>query len=244
MKRNLLSTLCLALLVVLPPAISAEAGEKKKPKKELTREEIAKLGGFEPAPEFKKAETSDATFRDLTSLIKAKKAKLISCPVVDTKSGNRCVVEVIQEVRYPTEFDPQVGGNLVKPVPVDEKVPVKAPAHPMPAAIGVLPTAFETRNVGVTLEAEPILGPDGKLVDMQFSAQNVELIGWDTQDTEENGKVVQRIPQPRFHANKVSSSTTVRSGERILAGVFESATVPDMMEIFLVKATTRTVKLK
>ena len=274
MKRNLLITLCLALLIVSPSAaVAAEADGKKKPLKELTREQIAKLGGFEPAPEnpvqpvgvqielivaqvpkadvlalsdgFKNPDRSEATFRELNAMIKAKKAKLLSCPTVETKSGNRCVIEIIQEVRYATEFSPQDGGKVANPAPAAEKAgPVKAPPHQMPAAIGVVPTAFETRNTGVTLEVEPILGPDGKMVDMTFSPQHVELLGWDTQDVEENGKLVQRIPQPRFHTNKVTSTATVRSGERILAGVFESGSVPDMMEIFLVKATTRMVKLK
>src|SRR5689334_19786403 len=118
MNPKFLSVLGIVLSVATC-APAAEPGEKGKPKKELTREEIAKLGGFEPAPEnpihpvgvqlelivvevpkddvlalsegFKNPEKSDATFRDLTAMIKAKKAKLIGCPTVETKSGNRCV---------------------------------------------------------------------------------------------------------------------------------------------------------
>src|SRR5207248_7779161 len=65
---------------------------------------------------------------------------LLSAPRVTTKSGQRAVIEIVREFRYPTQFQaPQVptfnsGGNGNAP----------APAVVTPTT----PTAFETRNTG------------------------------------------------------------------------------------------------
>ena len=267
MNPKYLSILGIALLFATQ-APAAEAPGKGKQKKELTREEIAKLGGFEPAPEaepdvplnvqiemivvavpkdivlslsdgLKNPETADASYRELTGMIKAKKAKLLGAPSVTTKPGNRCVIELIKEVRYAIEFDPNGGGKAPGPQPAEkEAVPAKRLPQEAPPAIGVTPTTFETRNIGITLEVEPILHPGNKVVDLQYAAQHVELIGWDSVEVEENGKVVQRTPQPRFHTNKVATNVSMPVGKRALAGVFDSAFDPETMELFIMRTTT------
>lgn len=40
------------------------------------------------------------------------------------------------------------------------------------------PTAFETRNTGVTLEAEPTVGPDGNTIELNLSPEVVEFDGF------------------------------------------------------------------
>ncbi len=267
MNPKFLSILGLALLISAQ-APAADAPAKGKPKRELTREEIAKLGGFEPAADaesdvpmnvqiemvvvavpkedvlslsegLKNPDTVDATYREVTGMIKGKKAKLLGVPNVSTKSGNRCAIELIKEVRYATEFNPIDGGKGPAPQPAaKEDGPVKRLPHEAPPAIGVTPTAFETRNIGITLEVEPILHPGNKVVDLQYAGQHVELIGWDSVEVEENGKVIQRTPQPRFHANKVTANVSLPVGKRALAGVFDSAFDPEMMELFILRTTT------
>jgi general secretion pathway protein D len=69
------------------------------------------------------------------------KASFFGRPRAVTVSGQRAVVEAVRELRYPTEFDP--GTELPR---------------------RFTPTAFETRNVGVTLEFEPIADPDGQVI--------------------------------------------------------------------------------
>jgi hypothetical protein len=256
-------------LLMSAPAQEANGKRQQAPKKELTREEIAKLGGFEPNPEepvipaivqmelvivavpkadtlrlsgeFKNPTTTEQAYREVLGLIKTKKAKLIGAPSMEAKPGRRCCLEICTEVRYAIEFEPLQGGKAVVAGKAD---PVKALPLEAPAAIGVVPTAFETRNTGVTLEAEPLLGPDGRTIDIEFTAQHVQLLGWDTSSVEEKGELVQRIPQPRFHSNKVSTRITLRAGQRVLAGVFGSATDPEVMEMFLLRVSTRDAKRK
>jgi hypothetical protein len=70
------------------------------------------------------------------------KARVFSHPRAVTVSGQRAVVQAVRELRYPTEFDPT------------------DPARPD----FYTPTAFETRDVGVTFEFEPIADPDGQVI--------------------------------------------------------------------------------
>src|SRR5207245_6463407 len=95
----------------------------------------------------------------LRGLSQQKGVDLLSAPKVTTKSGQRAVIEIVREFRYPVTFTPPqiptlsttttttviVGQNPVVPV-------VAAPTTPQ---------MFETRNTGVTLEVEPVVGPDG-----------------------------------------------------------------------------------
>src|SRR5207253_3890259 len=53
----------------------------------------------------------------------------------------------------------------------------------VPAAIPVVvtpttPQTFETRNTGVTLEVEPVVGPDGTTIDLNLVPQVVEFEGF------------------------------------------------------------------
>ena len=251
------------------PAQEKNGRQKQAPKKELTREEIAKLGGFEPAPEepvfpaiiqvqllivsipkadvmsladeFKNPNTAESAYRGVLEMIKKKKAKLIGSSLVETKPGQRCATESISEFRYGVEFDKVDGG---KPAVADKPDAVKDLRQQAPVAIGVVPTSFETRNTGITLETEPILGPDNKTVDLNFSAQHVQVRGWDTYSVEEKGELIQRIPQPRFSTNKVTTNVTMQVGTPVLGGVFEASSVPDSMDLFLLRVSTRGKKGK
>jgi hypothetical protein len=273
--KRILVAYTLAVFLLLPGVAARAAGKKEAaPKKELTREELAKLGGFEPAPDdpvlpalvqlqlivfsvpkadaltisadLKNPQTSEEAFRKLTAAVKKKEAKLICCPLVETKPGVRCVVELITELRYATEFDRLEGGKAIaseKPAP-EKDTPGKPLLLEAPRMVGVVPTSFETRNCGTTFDAEAILGPDGKTMDIQYVAQRTELVGWEANEVEEKGEIVQRLLQPRFHTNKVTSGMTIQAGQRSLVGVFESPRDPEAMEVFVLHATTRPPKKK
>src|SRR4029450_7078015 len=95
------------------------------------------------------------------ALNQKKGVDLLSAPKVTTKSGQRAVIEVVREFRYPTTFTqpqvPQIGStttNNATTVPV-----VVTPTTPQ---------TFETRNTGVTLEVEPVVGPDGVTNDLSL----------------------------------------------------------------------------
>src|SRR5205085_1390710 len=81
-------------------------------------------------------------FKKTLAALDRSKARVFSHPRAATVSGQRATVEAIRELRYPTEFDP---ADAAQPK-------------------FFTPTAFETHNVGVTFEFEPIADPDGQVI--------------------------------------------------------------------------------
>src|SRR5438045_4238326 len=77
---------------------------------------------------------------------------LLSAPSVTTKSGQRAVIEVIGELRYPRTYtQPQV--------PSISSSSTTLIAGPVPVVVTpTTPQEWETRNTGVTLEVEPVVG--------------------------------------------------------------------------------------
>src|SRR5205807_5388453 len=119
------------------------------------------LGGVMTNPQFQVV---------IRALNQKKGIDLLSAPRVTTKSGQRAVIEIVREFRYPTQFQPPqlptFSGGGIGSVP--------APAVVTPTT----PTAFDTRNTGVTLEVEPVVGPDGITIDLNLVPQVVEFEGF------------------------------------------------------------------
>ena len=176
---------------------------------------------------------TDPTFQLVMRGLNQKKGiDLLSAPRVTTKSGQRAVIEIIREFKYPTEFSaPQIpqtfgatggGANLLGGGSSNGSFPVTP----------TTPTAFEKRDVGVTLEVEPTIGPDGYSIDMQLAPQVVEFEGFinygsPIQTTNTNpltGATVTNIltpntiNQPIFSTRKVSTNVTVFDGATVVLG--------------------------
>lgn len=93
------------------------------------------------------------------------------------------------------------------------------------------PTAFETRNTGVTLEVEPVIGPDGYTIDLTLQPQVVEFEGFvnygsPIQTTSVTALGISQttiltpnvINQPIFSVRKVTTSVTVFDGATVVLG--------------------------
>jgi general secretion pathway protein D len=175
---------------------------------------------------------TDPTFQLVMRGLNQKKGvDLLSAPRVTTKSGQRAVVEVIREFKYPTEFSqpqiPQTFGNT-------GGVTLAAGSSSSSAfpVTPTTPTAFEKRDVGVTLEVEPTIGPDGYSIDMQLAPQVVEFEGFInygspiqttstnplTGATTTNVLTPNVINQPIFSTRKVSTNVTVFDGATVVLG--------------------------
>ncbi len=98
-------------------------------------------------------------------LVKDGKAKLLESCMVVCRSGQKATVETIREAIYPTEYQPPELPNSI-PMP-----PIPQPPSPRPP--GTTPTAFETRNAGVTFEIEPTLGSNESIIDLRLAPEIV-----------------------------------------------------------------------
>jgi general secretion pathway protein D len=174
---------------------------------------------------------TDPQFQLVIRALNQKKGiDLLSAPRVTTKSGQRAVIEIVREFRYPTQFQPpqipQTFGSGNNPnVALGNATGGTFPVTP------TTPTGFETRNTGVTLEVEPVVGPDGITIDLNLVPQVVEFEGFinygspiRTSSVNILGQAesVELTPniinQPIFSTRKVTTSVSVWDGQTVVLG--------------------------
>jgi general secretion pathway protein D len=177
---------------------------------------------------------TDPQFQVVIRALNQKKGvDLLSAPRVTTKSGQRAVIEIIREFKYPTEFDPpqipqNFGGNLAVGGGGGGLLGTGSGSFPVTPTT---PTAFEVRNTGVTLEVEPVVGPDGYTIDLNLVPQVVEFEGFinygspiQSSSTNALGVTVTNvitpnvINQPIFSTRKVTTSVSIFDGQTVLLG--------------------------
>src|SRR5438874_3787266 len=166
----------------------------------------------------------------IRALNQKKGIDLLSAPSVTTKSGQRAIVEVIREFRYPRTYTPpqvpsissSTGTTLIGGV-----VPV--------VVTPTTPQDWETRNTGVTLEVEPVVGGDGTTIDLNLIPQVVEFEGFINYGSPINaigvntvgGVLSTSVPieltanvinQPVFSTRKVTTSVSVSDGQTVVLG--------------------------
>lgn len=113
-------------------------------------------------------------------LLKNKQAKLINSQMVICRSGEKSTLESIREVITPTDDDFGDGLDFSPPLAEGETQEVLVWPQLIRPYLSC-PVAFEVRNVGATLEVEPIY--HGKLIDLRFAHDWVffpTLVTWQT----------------------------------------------------------------
>ena len=167
-------------------------------------------------------------------LAQAGQAKLAQSVTVVTSSGHRVVSEEIREIIYPTEWTPpQLTRPQEKskssPQKVKGKPPVSAETDPTPPPWingfwieNPTPTAFATRNVGLTIEAGP--SKRGAFCDSSLAIDTVRHLG--DREVSPGTKVV----QPTFESRRVRINSAFPLGVPSLLGTLNGPAetgVPD-----------------
>jgi general secretion pathway protein D len=172
---------------------------------------------------------TDPQFQVVIRALDQKKGiDLLSAPRVTTKSGQRAIIEVIREFRYPRTYSqPQVPSIGSTTTVVSGVVPV--------VVTPTTPQDWETRNTGVTLEVEPVVGGDATTIDLNLVPQVVEFEGFINYGSPINaigvntvGNVISTsvpieltpnvINQPVFSTRKVTTSVSVYDGQTVVLG--------------------------
>ena len=151
---------------------------------------------------------NDTELRDkLQELIKAKKATMLDSQMVTARSGRKSTSESIHEFIYPTEYAP----------------PVVSPKKDENEKTGIFlfnpatPTAFETRNVGSTLEIEPSIGENEELVELRISPEIIYHTGNEVWTEVTKGEDKHRIGMPNFYTLRIQTGIAVIAGQYSLA---------------------------
>ena len=159
----------------------------------------------------------------LRALNQQKGVDLVSAPKVTVTSGRKATININRKFPYPKDYAPpqipqtQFGGGGV--------------------ATPATPTSFETRKVGVQLEVEPTIGPDGYTIELSLSPQIVEFEGMVNYGTPISavapyktlagaslGQTAQiiltknPILQPIFSVRQVDTQVTVQDGQTVVLG--------------------------
>lgn len=163
----------------------------------------------------------------MRGLAQKKGVDLMTAPSVTARSGDKASIEVIREFIYPTEYEPpelpqQNNNNNLLGGGGGGGGGIATPATP---------TAFETKNTGVTLEIEPRIGDNDFVIDIRFLPQIVEFEGFinygspilspstDIFGNPVNAVITEnRIEMPVFSKRSVDTSLTIYDGFTVAVG--------------------------
>lgn len=163
---------------------------------------------------------NDATVQTLMRGLNQKKGvDLMAQPSVVSRSGQTSSIEVVREFLYPTEYEPPELPNSV-----GDTEGGTTPVTP------ATPTAFATRNIGMTLSVLPVIDPSKKLVNVTLKPEFSDfdgfvnygspinstrqgLLGSETVQLTDNS-----ILQPIFSVSRLSNNVDVADGATLVIG--------------------------
>jgi len=180
---------------------------------------------FDPTNVEKLVATGRLNLDTLTNLWLNGRGRLLAAPRVRTPAGEEAVVKNVVEYVYPTTFsvsnEDHAGTNNVSLTDTHTSAAVTVPKRMVRSPV-VVPGGFVTREVGTILQVLPELNPGGTLINLAFNAQIVGepmVKDYGSKYVDANGKEQQaRMEQPFFRVNSISTSVSLRDGERILVG--------------------------
>ncbi len=101
----------------------------------------------------------------MRGLDQKKGVDIMAQPSTVTRSGQASTISIVREFIYPTEYEPP-------------ELPSGTFSLAALTVTPATPTAFETRDTGITLEVLPLVSPDKKYVDVTINPSFVEFDGF------------------------------------------------------------------
>lgn len=187
-----------------------------------------------------KPDGADEIRNILESMLDKETAELKETVWVRGCSGQRSKTQSILEMIYPTEYDPPAIPNIVGNVGSEKTSAPEAlgsVARAYMTSAGA--TAFECRNVGTTLEMDPVLSPDNKVIDLSLAPEIVERIGEDyftREGFEHTSRGIEHMGMPVFYTMKDSTQLLVAPGKYHLLGIHTPHDDPDKRILVLLRA--------
>ena len=171
----------------------------------------------------------------MRGLDQQKGADLMAQPSVTTRSGQAASIEIIREFIYPTEYEPPELPNTISStstividpltgVIISESGSSSSPITP------ASPTAFEKRDVGISLEVLPVADANRRYVDVTLNPVVTDLDGFvnygspiNTTNITPLGPITTTLTEnailmPIFSVSKLNSNVVVADGATIVIG--------------------------
>jgi general secretion pathway protein D len=179
---------------------------------------------------------TDAQFQLVIRALNQKKGiDLMSAPKVTTKSGAKATVKIVNEFRYPRQYQPPQ---------IPQSTSNTSGGSP-PAITPAFPSDFTTENIGVTLDTTPTVGPDGYTIDLELNPKVTDFdgfinygspinsVGYSYTETlagflytpKASTLTTNTINQPVFSTREVNTFVTVWDGQTVgLGGLIREET--------------------
>jgi general secretion pathway protein D len=139
---------------------------------------------------------------------------LLSAPRVTTINGVNAIIEVVEEIIYPTEFDVTENDIEIQPG-------LGAAGEAVFVPPTVIPGGFETREVGVILNVTPTVGADNYTINLVMLPEIAELVDWiqyGTQVPVGDQTFIVNMPQPVFASRNITTQMIVWDGHTVVMG--------------------------
>jgi hypothetical protein len=171
---------------------------------------------------------TEAVFQRLIGEMGKGGTELTASSVRQTLSGERAVSETIAWHLYETEMGPHNGPGR----PIEWGGPFIDPAT-APA------TTFESREVGDTTEAEPVVSSDGRTIELMLDSKTVRMHGFTRWAGNRDTQGAQGfLYRPSFSSTHISTHLTLESGVRRCIGFQKIPGSDGRIELTFLKATT------
>lgn len=178
------------------------------------RYEVFSAPGAEAASLLRKGLSDEQLYETLVKMVNANESKQEALICVTTRSGQRSSSEAITEYVYPAEYGESD-----------------------------TPAAYETRNIGITLEVEAIVDPKTGEIEMRVAPEHVTMTGineWGPDDAKQ--------AMPQFESRRLSTVTRMSQDMPRLLGTVNRPAGPQEKEasapnqIWIAFATVSRVK--
>jgi len=195
----------------------------------------ALLGRFAP-----KAADAGELRDELEQLIDKGNADLVETAWIRARSGQRAKTESIRQDYYPTEYDPPEIPNTIGNIVVSDSDKKSGKSSEAKIHLtSAMPAAFDRRNVGTTLEVDPVLSSDHKLIDLNLAPEIVTRLEDHyhiREGFEKTAHGVEHIFMPTFYTMRDTTQIEVAPGKYNLLGIHTPPKASDKRILVLLRA--------
>ena len=156
-----------------------------------------------------RGKTIESLHSTVLNLIKEKNAKRINTSLCTVKSGEKCSIESVREVIYPTEYEPPghtCGGRTLE--------------NGQGYRERLTSTAFETRNVGEVISVSPTIKKNGTTINLYAYYHMSTVVKFTTffNYTDQWGK--SDVTMPEFSSTEINHSVNLENGKPTLYSTY------------------------
>jgi general secretion pathway protein D len=174
----------------------------------------------------------------MRGLDQKKGVDIMAQPSIPTRSGQSAKIEIVRELIYPTEYEPP---ELPQSTGTSIGTGGSSGGSSFPVT-SATPTAFETRNVGITFEVLPVADANKRFVDITLNPSFVDFDGfvnygspintttYNTAIPQTNEIAPNRILMPVFSVQKLATQLTVADGATIVLGGLMQESVQNVQD--------------